>query len=151
MKKKIFVVISMLILVFAFTACGSNDNSGSGEAAVATGNSLSYEVSKDGKSFSVKAKKPDDGVAAVNSGSTIVIGDKECVSFSGKIENGGLNLHFINQDDTEELNHMELTGDIKEVLELAPGTYEVYVYSMESPSGYLDGTIGTIDSTGSDK
>ena len=44
MKKKIFVVISMLILVFAMTACGSDENSGSGEAAVATGNSLSYEV-----------------------------------------------------------------------------------------------------------
>jgi len=146
MKKKIFVVISMLILVFAMTACGSSTGSGSGgdstggadaEALMVSEDSFACTVAKDGKSMTITANKAEDGASTEISDTALVVGEGEGVVCSGSLKGGSVLITFIDNEDPEALEHLEVTsGDACGTI-LTPGTYSVYVSAIDAPTGSL--------------
>lgn len=146
MKKKIFVVISMLILVFAMTACGSSTGSGSGgdsaggangEAVMASEDSLACTVAEDGKSMTITANKAEDGASTEISETTLVVGEDEGVVCSGSLKDGSVLITFLDKEDPEALEHLEVTSGDNCGTILPAGTYSVYVSATDAPTGSL--------------
>ena len=117
MKKKIFVVISMLILVFAMTACGSSTGSGGDSTGGADAEA------KDGKSMTITANKAGDGASTEISDTALVIGEDEGVVCSGSLKDGSVLITFLDKEDPEALEHLEVTSGDNCGTILPAGTY----------------------------
>lgn len=98
MKKKIFVVISMLILVFAFTACGSNNqvepqpdedtaqefDIEAADQADKDAPTLACDIADDGKSATITANGSADGDYLISG--ALIVGSGEKVVMTSQME-----------------------------------------------------------------
>ena len=94
MKKKIFVLVSTLVLVFAMTACsggsandGSSDSSStkSEKSVVADEKELGSVIAEDGKSITITANNVDDDRTTELSETFLVVEDGQSIGFSCSI------------------------------------------------------------------
>ena len=147
MKKKIFVVISMLILVFAMTACGggqTNDadsDSSSTEtkkSVVADEKDLGSVIAEDGKSMTITASNVEDDVTTKLSEKSLVIGEGETIESTGSLKGGTLFITFVGVKDPDMIGYLEVGEDGAGTLGLPPDEYEVAVSTYDSPTGSIE-------------
>lgn len=149
MKKKIFVLVSTLVLVFAMTACSggstndSNSNSDSSstkseKSVVADEKDLGSVIAEDGKSMTITASNVEDDVTTELSEKSLVVGEGETIESTGSLKGGTLFMTFVGVNDPDMIGYLEVGEDGAGTLELPPDEYEVAVSTYDSPTGSIE-------------
>ena len=140
--KKVFALIMTLMMIFAFTACGSQDQ----EASAATNYETTGTVQEVGNGEITIETQSDEVLtfnienADIDSGTNIKVDDVVTLYYSGKIENGDTSGCTVLEVSVQPGEEMTMTGTLQSVDEDA-GTITIK----------SDGELYTFDITNAER